>query len=91
MFGKKNMLFKIVMLINSAICLCKLFVMDFCKQCEDMTCLRLGKSAEKLKLASNSNNTNNCDWIFHLPLMVIEKSSPPLLSTEQFEAECTHF
>lgn len=45
------------------------------------------KPAEKLKLASNSYSANNCVWIFHGPLMVIEKSSPPLLSTEQFDAD----
>lgn len=60
----------LIKLINSVICLCKLFLMDFCRP---MTCLRSGKPAEKLKLASNSNNTNNCAWIFHGPLMVLEK------------------
>lgn len=85
------MLFKRVMLINSAICLCKLFVMDFYKQCENMICLKLSKPAEKLKLASNWNTINNCVWIPHLPLMVTEKSPLLLSSTEQFEAEGIHF
>ncbi len=72
---------------NSAICLSKLFLMEFCKQCEAMTCWRSGKPAEKLKLASNSNNTNDCVWIFHGPLMVIEKVHHYYHLTKQFDAK----
>lgn len=38
-----------------------------------MIYLKLSKPAEKLKLASNWNTTNNFVWIPHSPLMVTEK------------------
>lgn len=75
------------MFIKSAICLCKLFLMDFCKQCESMIQLRSHKPVEKLKSAPNSNNTNKCVWIFSLAFNGDRKSAPLLLSTQQFHAE----
>lgn len=77
-----------IVFVNIAICLCRLFLMDFCKQCEPMTCWRSRKPAEKLELASKSSNTNNCVRILHGLLMVIEKKENCYYHlTEQFDAK----